>query len=43
MTLEQLFKSQDPEDMAIKRNCWHGTLAVECKSCEEEAEKAIEE
>lgn len=42
MTLEELFLSRRAEDMAVKRECWHGTLAVDCKTCEGEAEKAVE-
>ena len=43
MTLAELFKSQDPEAIALKRACWHGTLAMNCKPCEEEAKKAVED
>ena len=42
MTLEELFLSKGAEVMAIKRDCWHGTLAIDCKSCEDEADKAAE-
>lgn len=42
-TLKELFKSQRVEDVAIKRKCWHNARAIDCKSCDEEAEKTVED